>query len=84
MDIDIYVWQKRTTLTALAKKLGVSMTCMSGLKRKVTSPHLLMAAKLLRLSDGQITLEELLTDSDIKKLNKWCAENGYPEVTFDT
>jgi len=71
MDVDIYVWQKRTTLKKMSEKIGVSMTCMSGLKRKVTSPHLLVAIKLIKESEGEISMEELLTDADKKKLKLW-------------
>ena len=73
MELFEYIWKAKTTATEIAKEMDCSPNSLGNIKTRKSSPGLLMALKLQKISEGQITLTDLLSDEDKEKWEKWIA-----------
>lgn len=71
MDIDEYLWRSRRTVRSLAIQVDTTDNSILKYKHKRGTPRLLMAMKIVKASEGQITLEELLTEEERKDLENF-------------
>lgn len=71
MDIDEYLWRNRRTVRDFAIKLGITENSVLKYKHKRGAPKLLIALKIVKESNGQITIEELLPPKELEELKKW-------------
>ena len=73
MELFEYIWKSKTSANKLARALDCNANTLGNIKTKKSSPGLLMALKLQKISEGQITLTDLLSDEDKEKWEKWIA-----------
>lgn len=71
MDIDTFLWQKRMTMREFAIMVGVTEVSIQKYKQRKNSPNLLIALKIVKASEGEITLHELLKKEDVEAYEKW-------------
>jgi hypothetical protein len=71
MDLDEYLWRNRVTIRDLAIKIGCTENTLLKIKHRRGSAGLLIAIKIVKCSDGQIALEQLLSKKDVEKYEKW-------------
>lgn len=71
MDLDEYLWRNRITVRDFSIKVGCTENTLLKIKHRRGSPGLLIALKIVKCSDGQIALEELLSKADVEKYQKW-------------
>jgi len=76
MDLDIYSWSTRKPLKKIAEEIGCSLQSLSLAKTKQVTPGPGIALRLIEISEGKITYEELLSDEDKKNLEEWRAKNS--------
>lgn len=79
MNLDEFIWKKRTTAKKLGKIVGMTPQSLGNVKLRKNSPHLLTAVKLVLLSEEEINFEELLSKKDQEDLEKWLLKKDkYP------
>lgn len=69
MDIETYLWKYRTNTAQLARKIGCSYQTLVSYAKKSRKPKLAMAERIERCTDGEVTVQELMTgrySSDVK------------------
>lgn len=77
MDLDEYIWMKRLKSIDIARKADFSPNALCKMRKKKGSPSLLAAIKLCILSEGEITMEELLSERDAELFKIWSSHiNG--------
>mgnify|MGYP001602932077 CR=1 FL=1 len=70
MDLYQWLWKNRVKKGEFAKKLGISPQSLSTLIYKKYSPALRVATGINKLSNGEVTMEDMLTDNDRKELQE--------------
>jgi len=70
MELYQYIFKNNITQKNLAKDLGVSPLTVHFIVRRKSSPSLKVALALEKLTKGKVSLEELLSESDLKDYSK--------------
>lgn len=73
MELFEYIWKSKLSANKLARQLDCNANTLGNIKCGRSSAGLLMALKLEKLSEGQITLADLLSPEDKEKYEKWLA-----------
>jgi len=73
MDVDEFTWKTRVSQTELTRILGGQHNSLYKIKLREQSASMLLACKLIEISDGNIKPEDLLSVSDQQKLAEWRA-----------
>lgn len=73
MDIRQFLFEERRTSRWLSVSIDCTENAILKYKNGTGSPSLLNALKLLKITDGKVTLEELLSDKDKEEYEKWLA-----------
>lgn len=71
MDLDEYMWRNKITNRKFGLRIGTHAQHVSTIKRKVITPSLMLAAKIIEASDGKVEMFDLMSDRDRKKYNDW-------------
>ena len=70
MDLKEYLWRNQRTLSSLAEEVGVSENSLIHYKLRRRTPNLLLALKIVKATDSQVTLYELLSKKDADEFQK--------------
>lgn len=77
MELFEYLYRSKMKKKDLADILGITKGSVSGLNQRKHSCNLLTAAKIIHMSEGLITLEDLMTYEDLENYQKWlCKQNS--------
>lgn len=71
MELFEFMYKRKLAGYKIAKRIGVTANTIVALKTRKTSCPLMTALKLNRLSNGQITLEEMLSREKQIEFEKW-------------
>lgn len=71
MDLDEYLWKTRAHKKKFSMKIQTEPTNLYLLTKKIHSPNLCLALRIHHVSNGEITLEELLSVKDREIFNEF-------------
>ena len=71
MELAEFLWKRKKTAKELASAADCSPNSIGKIKRRTSTPGLLMALKLLEISSWAIELEDLLSERDKKDYENW-------------
>ena len=78
MELFEYLYRSKMKKKDLADIIGITKGSMSGLNQRKHSCSLLTAAKLIHISEGLMTLEDLMTEDDFQNYQKWlCKQKDF-------
>ena len=67
MDIRHYLFEKRMTSTALAKKIGIQRSYLSAITSGKTIPSRTMAMRIEAATEGAVTAAEIMFPKEEKR-----------------
>lgn len=70
MDLDEWLWRKKITMREFSERTGIHWNMLSGIKRKVRVPRLDNAIIIHKMTNGEVTFEQLLTPDLQEKVKK--------------
>lgn len=70
MDLGTWLWQNRLTQRDLMEFLNTSQNSTSLLVNRKHTPKLTRAIQIVELTDGEVSLRDLLSDGDKKLLEQ--------------
>ena len=68
MKLDRYLWENKISQKDFSKSIGISLRCLWLIVHNQSTPSLLNAMKIVKATDNQVSYEDLLSESDRKKL----------------
>ena len=80
MNLDEYMWRNKLSASRVARDIDCSTNTLGKIRRRESSTGLLLAIKLIKISDGQITIEELLSEKGEKQFKEWIGEKTPKDV----
>lgn len=76
MDLDKYLYQNGRKSIRLSEEVECTKHTISNVRTKKFTPNLLTALKIVILSGGQISMEELLKQQDKEIFDNWIEKNS--------
>ncbi len=70
MDLDEYLWRKKRTIREFCKVVGCTTVTLCRIKHRSQTPRMLLAMRIENETGGLVTLKEMLSKEDLKKLEK--------------
>lgn len=70
MDLSKYMWLNKLTPHVVAADTGMSAPSVSTIRERLVTPRLWTAFKISHYTGGQVTFEEMLSLTDLMKLEK--------------
>lgn len=70
MELDEWLWRNKCTQRKMAKAIGVHTQTLFNMIKKNRTPTLFTALAIQKFTNGQVTLEELLSVEDTENLKK--------------
>ena len=71
MDLAEYLFRSHTESKEIASLIDCNACTVSNIKMRNNSPCLIIALKLLHISEDKIKLEDLLSYEDLVKFKEW-------------
>ncbi len=71
MDLDEYMWRHKRTLREFSKTVGCTTVTLCRIKHRTQTPRMPLAMKIERETEGQVSLQEMVSKRDTEKLEKW-------------
>lgn len=68
MELDEYLWRNKISKKYFAEKVRLAPHTLSNIVFKKVTPNLISALNIVKASEGQVTFEELVKDSDKENL----------------
>ena len=70
MILDEWLWRNNVSMREFSQSTGISYNVVQPLKTKKRQINLLNAMRIVKFTGGQVTLEDLLMDTQKKQLQK--------------
>jgi len=76
MDLEQYLWEERLTYHSFSKMIYVSQPTVAAIARREHSPGLLIGTKIVEITKGKVTYEDMLTEADKDKVKKMMKQHA--------